>query len=116
MCVVEILMFLFLLNVCAVFSHFRQCWDDKLKFNASFLRHLAKVVPDIYRDEMDSLAEKEEEMAHMRVLYPLEWYLFGEDPDICLEKLRQNSTPQLCGKVFKGGETTYSCRRVLYYY
>ncbi|XP_072842308.2 E3 ubiquitin-protein ligase UBR1 isoform X2 [Pogona vitticeps] len=85
-------------------------WDDKLDFCAAFLQHLAKVVPDIYSDEMDPMTEKEEEMAQMSILYPLEWYLFGEDPDICLEKLRQSSTPQLCGKVFKGGETTYSCR------
>ncbi|XP_066487271.1 E3 ubiquitin-protein ligase UBR1 isoform X2 [Tiliqua scincoides] len=59
---------------------------------------------------MDPLPEKEEEMTQKTILYPLEWYLFGEDPDICLEKLRQSGTPQLCGKVFKGGETTYSCR------
>uniref|UniRef100_A0A670I4H8 E3 ubiquitin-protein ligase n=1 Tax=Podarcis muralis TaxID=64176 RepID=A0A670I4H8_PODMU len=82
----------------------------KLDFHTAFLQHLAKVVPDIYFDEMDPLPEKEEEIAQMTILYPLEWYLFGEDPDICLEKLRQSGTPQLCGKVFKGGETTYSCR------
>ncbi|KAJ7344783.1 hypothetical protein JRQ81_000733 [Phrynocephalus forsythii] len=85
-------------------------WEDKQDFNTAFLQHLAKVVPDIYPDEMDSLTEKEEKMAQMSILDPLEWHLFREDPDICLEKLRQSSTPQLCGKVFKGGETTYSCR------
>lgn len=89
---------------------FLQWWDEKLDFHTAFLQHLAKVVPDIYFDEMDPLPEKEEEIAQMTILYPLEWYLFGEDPDICLEKLRQSGTPQLCGKVFKGGETTYSCR------
>lgn len=81
-----------------------------MDFHIAFLQHLAKVVPDIYFDEMDPLLEKEEEQAQMNILYPLEWYLFGEDPDVSLEKIRQNSTPQLCGKVFKMGETTYSCR------
>ncbi|XP_008102293.2 E3 ubiquitin-protein ligase UBR1 isoform X2 [Anolis carolinensis] len=91
-------------------SELSRWWDEKLDFYTAFLQHLAKVIPDIYSDEMDSMPEKEEEIIQMTILYPLEWYLFGEDPDICLEKLRQSSTPQLCGKVFKGGETTYSCR------
>lgn len=87
-----------------------QRWDEKLDFHAAFLQHLAKVVPVIYCDEMDPVSQKEEEMAQRMILYPLEWHLFGEDPDTCLEKLRQIGTSQLCGKVFKGGETTYSCR------
>uniref|UniRef100_A0A8D2J7Y9 E3 ubiquitin-protein ligase n=1 Tax=Varanus komodoensis TaxID=61221 RepID=A0A8D2J7Y9_VARKO len=81
-----------------------------LDFHTAFLQHLAKVVPDIYSDEMDPLPEKEEEIAQMTILYPLERQLFGEDPYVCLEKLRQSGTSQLCGKVFKSGETTYSCR------
>ncbi|KAM5130023.1 E3 ubiquitin-protein ligase UBR1 isoform 3-T3 [Mantella aurantiaca] len=40
----------------------------------------------------------------------MEWYLFGEDPNVFMEKLRQNEAPPLCGQVFRGGETTYSCR------
>ncbi|KAH0620663.1 hypothetical protein JD844_021334 [Phrynosoma platyrhinos] len=91
-------------------SELARWWDEKLDFHTAFLQHLAKVVPDIYSDEMNSLPEKEEEIIQKTVFCPLEWYLFGEDPDVCLEKLRQSSTPQLCGKVFKGGETTYSCR------
>uniref|UniRef100_A0A8C6YAV6 E3 ubiquitin-protein ligase n=1 Tax=Naja naja TaxID=35670 RepID=A0A8C6YAV6_NAJNA len=85
-------------------------WDEKLDFHAAFLQHLAKVVPSIYCDEMDPPSQKQEEMAQRMILYPLEWHLFREDPDTCLEKLRQIGTSQLCGKVFKGGETTYSCR------
>uniref|UniRef100_A0A8C3DGZ1 E3 ubiquitin-protein ligase n=1 Tax=Corvus moneduloides TaxID=1196302 RepID=A0A8C3DGZ1_CORMO len=75
-----------------------------------FLECLAKHVPNIYSAEMDPLLEKQEEMVQAAILYPLECYLFGEDPDIFLEKLQQSGTSQLCGKVFKGGETTYSCR------
>uniref|UniRef100_A0A8D2KUZ5 E3 ubiquitin-protein ligase n=1 Tax=Varanus komodoensis TaxID=61221 RepID=A0A8D2KUZ5_VARKO len=91
-------------------SYLFKWWDERLDFHTAFLQHLAKVVPDIYSDEMDPLPEKEEEIAQMTILYPLERQLFGEDPYVCLEKLRQSGTSQLCGKVFKSGETTYSCR------
>ncbi|CAM5121887.1 unnamed protein product [Eretmochelys imbricata] len=85
-------------------------WDERVDFQAAFLQQLAKYVPNIYSAEMDPLLEKQEEMAQITIFDPLEWYLFGEDPDVCLEKLRQCGASQLCGKVFKGGETTYSCR------
>ncbi|KAM6335570.1 E3 ubiquitin-protein ligase UBR1 isoform 2-T2 [Podargus strigoides] len=89
----------------------RAMWcDERFNFQATFLQCLAKHVPNIYSAEMDPLLEKQEEMVQAAILYPLECYLFGEDPDIFLEKLQQSGTSQLCGKVFKGGETTYSCR------
>ncbi|KAJ7413492.1 hypothetical protein WISP_90316 [Willisornis vidua] len=84
--------------------------DERFDFQATFLQCLAKHVPNIYSAEMDPLVEKQEEMVQAAILYPLECYLFGEDPDVFLEKLQQSGTSQLCGKVFKGGETTYSCR------
>uniref|UniRef100_A0A8B9IVT7 E3 ubiquitin-protein ligase n=1 Tax=Amazona collaria TaxID=241587 RepID=A0A8B9IVT7_9PSIT len=84
--------------------------DERLNFQATFLQCLAKHVPNIYSAEMDPLLEKQEEMVQAAILYPLECYLFGEDPGIFLEKLQQSGTSQLCGKVFKGGEATYSCR------
>ncbi|PKU37038.1 hypothetical protein llap_12656 [Limosa lapponica baueri] len=89
---------------------FLQWCDERFNFQATFLQCLAKHVPNIYSAEMDPLLEKQEEMVQAAILYPLECYLFGEDPDIFLEKLQQSGTSQLCGKVFKGGETTYSCR------
>ncbi|RXM32552.1 E3 ubiquitin-protein ligase UBR1 [Acipenser ruthenus] len=50
-------------------------------------------------------------MVGTTLLRPLEWYLFGEDPQLGLEKLQQGSgSSQLCGRVFKEGETTYTCR------
>ncbi|NXI40148.1 UBR1 ligase, partial [Galbula dea] len=89
----------------------RAMWcDERFSFQAAFLQCLAKHVPNIYSAEMDPMLEKQEEMVQAAILYPLECYLFGEDPDIFLEKLQQSGTSQLCGKVFKGGETTYSCR------
>ncbi|XP_064318493.1 E3 ubiquitin-protein ligase UBR1 isoform X2 [Phalacrocorax carbo] len=89
----------------------RAMWcDERFNFQATFLQCLAKHVPNIYSAEMDPLLEKQEEMVQAAILYPLECYLFGEDPDMFLEKLQHSGTSQLCGKVFKGGETTYSCR------
>nr|XP_004660942.1 E3 ubiquitin-protein ligase UBR1 isoform X1 [Jaculus jaculus] len=85
-------------------------WDQQVDFNTAFLHHLAQLVPEIYFAEMDPDLEKQEENAQMSIFTPLEWCLFGEDPDICLEKLKHSGAFQLCGKVFKSGETTYSCR------
>ncbi|XP_069714258.1 E3 ubiquitin-protein ligase UBR1 isoform X4 [Phaenicophaeus curvirostris] len=90
-------------------AHPQWC-DERFNFQAMFLKCLAKHVPNIYSAEMDPLLEKQEEMVQAAILYPLECYLFGEDPDTFLKKLQQGGTSQLCGKVFKGGETTYSCR------
>nr|XP_042132993.1 E3 ubiquitin-protein ligase UBR1 [Peromyscus maniculatus bairdii] len=85
-------------------------WDQQVDFYTAFLHHLAQLVPEIYFAEMDPDLEKQEENVQMSIFTPLEWYLFGEDPDICLEKLKHSGAFQLCGKVFKSGETTYSCR------
>lgn len=91
-------------------SFFFQWWDQQVDFYTAFLHHLAQLVPEIYFAEMDPDLEKQEENVQLSIFTPLEWYLFGEDPDICLEKLKQSAAFQLCGKVFKSGETTYSCR------
>ncbi|XP_021495068.1 E3 ubiquitin-protein ligase UBR1 isoform X1 [Meriones unguiculatus] len=85
-------------------------WDQQADFYTAFLHHLAQLVPEIYFAEMDPDLEKQEESVQVSILTPLEWCLFGEDPDICLEKLKHSGAFQLCGKVFKSGETTYSCR------
>ncbi|XP_038596898.1 E3 ubiquitin-protein ligase UBR1 [Tachyglossus aculeatus] len=85
-------------------------WGQQEDFHTAFLEHLAKFVPDIYFAEMDAVPEKQEELAQKFLLTPLEWCLFGEDPAVCLERLKQHGAFQLCGKVFKAGETTYSCR------
>ncbi|XP_012933891.2 E3 ubiquitin-protein ligase UBR1 isoform X2 [Heterocephalus glaber] len=85
-------------------------WDQQVHFYTAFLHHLAQLVPEIYFAEMDPDLEKQEENVQLSIFSPLEWYLFGEDPDICLEKLKHSGAFQLCGKVFKSGETTYSCR------
>uniref|UniRef100_A0A673CFG4 E3 ubiquitin-protein ligase n=1 Tax=Sphaeramia orbicularis TaxID=375764 RepID=A0A673CFG4_9TELE len=78
---------------------------------AELLRYLKEQVPRIFCLKKESSPQEEEEIMQSRLLYPLECFLFGEDPQEGLEKLKQGSTSsQLCGRVFKEGETVYSCR------
>ena len=67
------------------------------------------MVPEIFKAN-EVQPEEEEEFA-ARVLLPLEWYLYGNDPAQVREELKASECPpQLCGHVFKNGEPTYSCR------
>ncbi|XP_034051112.1 E3 ubiquitin-protein ligase UBR1 isoform X2 [Thalassophryne amazonica] len=75
------------------------------------LHYLRDQVPQIYCLKKELIPTVEEELAKTRILHPFECFLFGEDPEEGLEKLKQSSTSsQLCGRVFKEGETVYSCR------
>ncbi|KAM3871508.1 E3 ubiquitin-protein ligase UBR1 [Diretmus argenteus] len=86
-------------------------WRDAADSRAELLRYLKEQVPQIYCLETESSPQEEEELVQSRLLYPLECFLFGEDPQEGLEKLKHGSTSsQLCGRVFKEGETVYSCR------
>lgn len=86
-------------------------WRDAADSGAEMLRYLMEQVPQIYCLEVESSAQDEEELVQRRLLQPLECFLFAEDPQTGLEKLKQgNASPQLCGRVFKEGETVYSCR------
>uniref|UniRef100_A0A6Q2YLN7 E3 ubiquitin-protein ligase n=1 Tax=Esox lucius TaxID=8010 RepID=A0A6Q2YLN7_ESOLU len=79
---------------------------------AQLLRTVVEQVPQIYcLDGKEPNTQDEEEVVQSRLLQPLEFLLFGEDPQAGLEKLQQGSaSSQLCGRVFKEGETVYSCR------
>uniref|UniRef100_UPI003AAB0406 E3 ubiquitin-protein ligase UBR1 isoform X1 n=1 Tax=Centroberyx gerrardi TaxID=166262 RepID=UPI003AAB0406 len=86
-------------------------WRDAADSGAELLRYLKEQVPQIYCLETESNPQEEEELVQNRLLHPLECFLFGEEPREGLEKLKQGSTSsQLCGRVFKEGETVYSCR------
>uniref|UniRef100_A0A665WTG0 E3 ubiquitin-protein ligase n=1 Tax=Echeneis naucrates TaxID=173247 RepID=A0A665WTG0_ECHNA len=79
----------------------------------ALLCYLKKQVPQIFCLKKELSPQEEEELMQSRLLHPLECFLFGEDPQEGLEKLKQgNTSPQLCGRVFKEGETVYSCRSV----
>uniref|UniRef100_A0A7N8WTV4 E3 ubiquitin-protein ligase n=1 Tax=Mastacembelus armatus TaxID=205130 RepID=A0A7N8WTV4_9TELE len=75
------------------------------------LQYLKEQVPQIFCLKKELSPQEEEELTQSQLLHPLECFLFGEDPQQGLEKLKQGSTSsQLCGRVFKEGETVYSCR------
>nr|XP_056709117.1 E3 ubiquitin-protein ligase UBR2 isoform X1 [Euleptes europaea] len=73
--------------------------------------HLAHYVPKIYCRGPNPAPQREDMLAQHVLLGPMEWYLCGEDPTFGFQKLEQSNKPShLCGRVFKVGEPTYSCR------
>ncbi|XP_078593152.1 E3 ubiquitin-protein ligase UBR2-like isoform X14 [Branchiostoma floridae x Branchiostoma japonicum] len=55
--------------------------------------------------------QSEEKLSRDVLFEPLEWFLCGGNPAAVFQQLQSlNNPPQLCGKVFKVGEPTYSCR------
>ncbi|TDG98825.1 hypothetical protein EPR50_G00204330 [Perca flavescens] len=86
-------------------------WLEAADSRAELFCYLKDQVPQIFCLKKESSPQEEEELMQSRLLYPLECFLFGEDPQEGLEKLKQgSSSSQLCGRVFKEGETVYSCR------
>ncbi|KAM4541816.1 E3 ubiquitin-protein ligase UBR1 [Odontesthes bonariensis] len=86
-------------------------WQEAADTRAELLRYLKEQVPQIFCLKKEASPQEEEELMQARLLYPLECFLFGEDPQEGLAKLKQGSTSsQLCGRVFKEGETVYTCR------
>uniref|UniRef100_A0A671N0Y4 E3 ubiquitin-protein ligase n=1 Tax=Sinocyclocheilus anshuiensis TaxID=1608454 RepID=A0A671N0Y4_9TELE len=94
-----------------LFCH--QKWQEASNRGAAILSYLGEQVPLIYCLETEPQQGEEEQKVEQRLLHPLECFLFGEDPCVGLEKLQQynsSSSAQQCGRVFKEGETVYSCR------
>ncbi|XP_072545545.1 E3 ubiquitin-protein ligase UBR1 isoform X1 [Salminus brasiliensis] len=88
-------------------------WWEASDRGAAILRYVVEQVPHIYCLEAEPQSVEEEQRVQERILHPLECFLFGEDPRVGLEKLEHRSSgssSQLCGRVFKEGETVYSCR------
>ncbi|XP_066451684.1 E3 ubiquitin-protein ligase UBR2 isoform X3 [Eleutherodactylus coqui] len=86
-------------------------WLQATDLPKEVYQHLAYYVPKIYCRQADPVTDHEEMLAQHTLLGALEWYLCGEDPAIGFQKLEQANKPsQLCGRVFKVGEPTYSCR------
>ncbi|KAK7904739.1 hypothetical protein WMY93_017346 [Mugilogobius chulae] len=86
-------------------------WQEAADTRAELLRHLKEQVPRIFCLKKELSPQDEEELVQSRLIHPLECFLFGEHPQEGLQKLQQgSSSSQLCGRVFKEGETVYSCR------
>lgn len=87
-----------------------QEWLEAADIRAELFQYLKEQVPQNFCLDPDVGAE-EDVFMQANLLHPLECLLFGEDPRDGLEKLKQGcSSSQLCGRVFKEGETVYSCR------
>ncbi|XP_069773436.1 E3 ubiquitin-protein ligase UBR1 isoform X2 [Narcine bancroftii] len=85
-------------------------WMEGIDLRSGMYRHFMEYVPPVRCSGSEGKLPEEEQAYHM-LLQTLEWFLFGESPEVGFAKLKQNNTTsQLCGRVFKGRETTYSCR------
>uniref|UniRef100_A0A2K6UKU0 E3 ubiquitin-protein ligase n=1 Tax=Saimiri boliviensis boliviensis TaxID=39432 RepID=A0A2K6UKU0_SAIBB len=86
-------------------------WLQATDLTREVYQHLAHSVPKIYCRGPNPFPQKEDMLAQHVLLGPMEWYLCGEDPAFGFPKLEQANKPShLCGRVFKVGEPTYSCR------
>uniref|UniRef100_A0A4W3H8E2 E3 ubiquitin-protein ligase n=1 Tax=Callorhinchus milii TaxID=7868 RepID=A0A4W3H8E2_CALMI len=86
-------------------------WLQATDLTRDVYQHLAYYVPKIYCRGPNPNPLREEMLAQHILLGPMEWYLCGEDPAVGINKLEKaNKTSHLCGRVFKIGEPTYSCR------
>jgi len=95
-----------------------EVWNDELKKGVlsciHFKEHWRIWVPEIYSPEPNtsSLDWSFDEAKAREVLFDtLEQFICNGDPQEVLTKLSQlDSPPSVCGRVFKMGEPTYSCR------
>ncbi|XP_072366222.1 E3 ubiquitin-protein ligase UBR2 isoform X2 [Scyliorhinus torazame] len=86
-------------------------WLQATDLTRDVYQHLAYYVPKIYCRGSNPNPLNEEMLAQHILLGPMEWYLCAEDPAVGITKLEKaNKSSQLCGRVFKIGEPTYSCR------
>ncbi|XP_075451842.1 E3 ubiquitin-protein ligase UBR2 isoform X1 [Ascaphus truei] len=86
-------------------------WLQATDLPKEIYQDLAYYVPKIYCLGPNPSPEREDVLAQHVLLGPMEWYLCGEDPVTGFPKLEQANKPShLCGRVFKVGEPTYSCR------
>ncbi|KAI1301491.1 E3 ubiquitin-protein ligase UBR2 [Halotydeus destructor] len=90
-------------------------FDEKTLTKSDFRRYWAEEVISIYSPKRDCDCLNityDEEAAKRILLEPLERFLtLSVDSESVLNDLKKlDSPPTLCGRVFKGGEPTYSCR------
>ena len=77
-------------------------------------KHWARYVPLVYSGLLDVDVANEEKKAKMFLFRPLETFICDGDPHEIFQQLKQyDNPPALCGRVFRLGEPTYSCRYVV---
>lgn len=73
--------------------------------------HWAEYVPIVYKAKVDVDTANEERKANKFLLRPLEQFICNGNPDFVFKQLKEYDKPShLCGRSFKNGEPTYSCR------
>lgn len=97
-------------------SELGKIWMNRLEdFPSLFMKHISEYASKCFElhTEPNLKVQINEEKCQRAIFAPLEYIICGEDPSIGFEKLQSTNSPsQLCGKVFKVGEPTYSCRFV----
>ncbi|KYQ49453.1 E3 ubiquitin-protein ligase UBR2 [Trachymyrmex zeteki] len=93
-------------------------WTEKMNkgilTNINFREYWRLWVPKIYTPELNGNCLEwviDEDTANRMLLRPLEEFICGGDPLVILKELaKMDNPPTICGRMFKMGEPTYSCR------
>lgn len=99
-------------------SQIAEKWIDEIKngtnvFKRLFFQLLSKHALSCFEVTQTQILKVsvKEDKCQEKILNVLEHFLCGEDPSSGFAKLQsQNKPPQLCGKMFKYGDPTFSCR------
>ncbi|XP_050308066.1 E3 ubiquitin-protein ligase UBR2 isoform X2 [Anthonomus grandis grandis] len=97
-----------------IVSQWLQLFESGTFDPAVLNKHWIKWVPEVYSPTLDKSClswQFNEELAKEVLFAPIEKFICKEDPEEVLNglKLQQNKAT-LCGRYFKHGEPTYSCR------
>lgn len=94
---------------------FLQEWVTQCKSGnllSALQKHWKTFALVVFSNNYDS--SKEDRLAEKFLLRPMEFFLCNGDPEVVMKNLKEKDQPsQLCGKVFKNGEPTYSCRYIV---
>lgn len=103
----------------SVFSELGKTWRNLVRetkdFRSIFMKHLSEYAFKCFElhSKPNLKAVINEEKCQRMIFAPLEYFICGEDPSVGFQRLQNANAPsQLCGRVFKVGEPTYSCRFV----
>lgn len=93
-------------------------WTEKMNKGVlksiNFREYWRIWVPKIFSPERNGNCLEwiiDEDTANRMLFRPLEEFICGGDPQVILKELaKMDNPPSICGKMFKIGEPTYSCR------
>lgn len=72
---------------------------------------LSDAVCELFKNQEDLNSTPKDQVILKDLVSPLQWMLFGGDPNIVLATFENQGPPSnFCGKVFKSGEPAYFCK------